>query len=74
MRDWARLRLVWDGKDRWLWIMVTTSGKQPAPSQWVDLEDLLGAPPKAHMLTDGDLAQVRVDGLGAVLRHYLERE
>lgn len=72
-RRGERLRLMWDGKDRWLWIAVSTGGERPSYHQWTDLESLRGPAPAATMLTDGELGQARVDTLSRVLRHYLER-
>src|SRR4051812_36498387 len=69
-----RVRLVWDGKDRFLGLSVarvTNSGQHPAPDQWHPLEPVHGAAP-SQFLRAGPGADGRIRELTDALRDYLE--
>lgn len=68
-----RLVLVWDGKDRWLWLKVAPSSPvngMAAPQSWQDLEGALGVVPYGKVLRVGPLAEARVTQLAAAVRRY----
>jgi hypothetical protein len=69
-----RVRLVWDGKDRFLGLSVArvTNGSQhPAPDHWQSLEPVDAAAP-VQFLNPGPGAQKRIAELSEALRSHLE--
>ena len=73
-RRGLRIRLTWDGKDRWLWLQVAPkdSNRLAKPSEWKDLEVELGAPAIAvGVLRPGALAARRIQELVAHAREFL---
>jgi hypothetical protein len=67
-----RLRIVWDGKDRWLWIQVSRPGKEhPAYNDWSDLEHELGLRPQAIYAVDDHSLARRLSELRAALQAFL---
>lgn len=74
VRRGGRLRLIWDGKDRWLWCQVAAtpdSGGHPAPGEWRDLETQLGLAPTGRMLRVAEVIADRIDELERAVRQYL---
>ena len=69
-----RVRLVWDGKDRFLGLSVarvTNSGQHPAPDHWHSLEPADAAAP-VQSLQPGLGAEGRIAELRDALRSHLE--
>lgn len=73
-RRGLRLRLTWDGKDRWLWPRVAPapeSNGHPAPTAWRDLEREIDAVPAAALLREEAVVERRIQELERALRAYL---
>ena len=69
-----RIRLVWDGKDRFLGLTVArviNSGQHPGPDQWRAIE-AKGATPPAQFLQAGSGAEKRIAELRDALREHLQ--
>ena len=69
-----RVRLVWDGKDRFLGLSVApvmNSGQHPAPDHWLALEPANAAAP-VQSLQPGAGADGRIAELRDALRSHLE--
>ena len=74
-RRGLRIRLTWDGKDRWIWLQVAPKdgNRLAKPGEWKDLEIVLGAPATAvGMLRLGTVADRRVEELVAHAREFLD--
>lgn len=68
-----RLRLTWDGKDRWLRLSIArvqNSGQHPAHGAWSALEPRTPAGPQ-QFLRPGAGAEARIADLVAALREHL---
>ncbi len=71
-----RLQLVWDGKDRWLWVrvVVKNGSRQPRTEDWKDVGTVLGQPATSlGMLAPGPLADRRIDELVSHTTAFLDR-
>ncbi len=69
-----RLRIVWDGKDQWLWLQVSGTGpRMPRETDWRDLETMVGRMPKGVRLRVGGHAEARMEALEAALGDYLKQ-
>ncbi len=67
-----RLRIVWDGKDQWLWLQVSNTGPRlPRETDWRDLETTVGRTPKGVRLRVGGYAEARMEELEVALRDFL---
>src|SRR5918998_3883710 len=58
-----RLRLIWDGKDRWLWVTHAPQidSAIPRDQSYKDLEASgAGSPPSARVLREGPIADERI--------------
>jgi hypothetical protein len=76
-RRGLRIRLVWDGRDRWLWIQVAPKdgNRLAGPGDWKDMETALGAIAHAvGVLRPGALADQRVQELVSHAREFLDSE
>src|SRR6267378_2742432 len=63
-RRGRRVRLVWDGKDRWLWFQITVPGVlHPSTKDWTDLEQSIGAVPIQGFVVDGARVTERINDL-----------
>jgi hypothetical protein len=74
-RRGLRIRLTWDGKDRWIWLQLAAKdgNRLVKPSEWKDLETALGAPAIAvGVLRPGPLADRRIEELVAHAREFLD--
>jgi hypothetical protein len=70
----GRIRLVWDGKDRWLGLSVAhtaASNQHPQPSEWRPLEPERSSAP-AQFLGPGALAKARIAELKEALGRHLD--
>ena len=70
-----RIRLTWDGKDRWLWCKVASvSGDaHPPPGSWRDLEAAVNMLPSTAHLRSGPLTEKRIREIKDALCTYLAR-
>jgi len=67
-----RLRLIWDGKDRWLWLEASPAGNDhPTAADYRDVEKLVGRAP-AGFAVEADLIQERLMQLRAALQELLK--
>ena len=74
-RRGLRVRLTWDGKDRWLWFKVAPAPEtavHPHPSTWRDLEIQIDAAPTGAYLRDDTVVERRIQELERALRAYLD--
>ena len=71
--DHERIRLTWDGKDRWVGLAVarvTVPNQQPAPEDWGPLEPMHSSAPN-QFLRQGPGADARIAALCDALREHL---
>ena len=63
-----RLRLIWDGKDRWLWIEAGPAGEEhPSLADWHDLEREFKIAPDRISPVDAQTAPARLANLKSAL-------
>jgi len=73
-RRGLRVRLTWDGKDRWLWLQVAPTAEKnvhPLPGMWRDLEAAIDVTPTGAYLREDAVVEHRIQELEHALRSYL---
>ena len=76
-RKGLRLQLVWDGKDRWLWMTYAApeGNRYPRPEEYRSLEPVSASPvTSAIVLREGEIAERRIAALAERLTAFLDRE
>ena len=75
-RRGLRLQLIWDGKDRWLWMTYAVQRENIHP-QLADFRDLEASQSESlgpiHVIREGPLMEQRVAHLRAKLVAFLDR-
>jgi hypothetical protein len=69
-----RIRLTWDGKDRWLGLVVarsSASNQHPRPDDWHSLDPKATSAPQ-QFLHEGPSADARIAELARALSHHIE--
>jgi hypothetical protein len=75
-RRGLRLRLVWDGKDRWLWVQYARSAgdSMPREQDYLGLETAADAATNRTHTTPPEMAGARVRELATRLEAFLNAE
>jgi hypothetical protein len=74
-KDDIWLRLIWDGKDYWLWMSVARPvDRPPGITDWHDLKYVLDGAPKGVLPLDADYLPQRIGELRDALERLFARE